>query len=47
MIQQLILEIVIISLSLSIVLLSLLGNVFIIIQMIKALKYIKKKNKKK
>ena len=34
MIQKLILEIVIISLSLSIVLLSLLGNVFIIIQMI-------------
>jgi len=47
MIQKLILEIVIISLSLSIVLLSVLGNVFIIIQMIKALKYINKKNKKK
>ena len=47
MIQKLILEIVIISLSLSIVLLSLLGNVFIVTQMIKALKYIKKKNKKK
>ena len=47
MIQKLILEILIISLSLSIILLSLLGNIFITIQMIKALKYIKKKNKKK
>ena len=46
MIQKLILEILIVSLSLSIVLLSLLGNIFITIQMIKALKYIKKKKKR-
>jgi hypothetical protein len=47
MIQKIILEILIVSLSLSIILLSLIGNIFITIQMIKALKYIKKKNKKK
>mgnify|MGYP001626724790 CR=1 FL=1 len=47
MIQKLIIDLLIISLSLSIVLLSLFGNVFIMIQMIKALKYIKKQNKKK
>ena len=46
MIQKIILEILIVSLSLSIVLLSLLGNIFITIQMIKALKYIKKKTKR-
>jgi len=42
MIQQLI-----IAISVTIVLLSLVGNIFITIQMIKALKYIKKQNKKK
>ncbi len=42
MIQELIIVIVGI-----IILLSLIGNIFITIQMIKALRYIKKQNKKK